>query len=119
MATEVLSPRDVPTTLNYHQSSGGEVPYSYVESPPEGKPKTNVTVNSQSAVMHDARGKENTLSLDIAGFAYVKHSSAVKEFVDDDAIRAKYYPEIEELLKKETGAKRVFIFDHTIRYVFS
>jgi hypothetical protein len=36
--------------------------------------------------------------------------------VEEDAIRTKYYAEVEDLLKKHVpGAKRVFIFDHTIR----
>jgi hypothetical protein len=45
----------------------------------------------------------------------VKHISNEKEFLDDKKIENDYYKEIEELLKQQTGAKRVFIFDHTIR----
>ena len=49
----------------------------------------------------------------------MKHKSEETEFVDEERIKSVYYKEVEELLKKVTGAKRVVIFDHTIRYVLS
>ncbi len=30
-------------------------------------------------------------------------------------VKARYYPEVQELLKRTAGASRVHIFDHTIR----
>jgi len=45
----------------------------------------------------------------------VNHVSQEKDFIDEDQIKTKYYAETEELLKKVTGASKVFIFDHTIR----
>jgi len=116
MATAVvLSPRDVQTTINYFSSDSNEVPYNYVESPPEGKPKTNIKEDPRIVTIHDIRGKEDTVGLDKTGFQFVRHISEEKKFLDEEAIKTKYYKEVEELLKKETGAKRVFIFDHTIR----
>ena len=41
--------------------------------------------------------------------------SKVKNFLDDDEVMSVYYKEIEELLYKTTGAKKVFLFDHTVR----
>lgn len=115
MATAaVLTPHDVQTTLNYYKPAD-EPPFNYVEDVPEGKPRTNIQEDPRTVVIHDVRGKEDTVSLDKTGFQFVKHESAEKEFVDEEAIKTVYYKEVEELLKKETGAKRVFIFDHTIR----
>lgn len=34
---------------------------------------------------------------------------------DDSFVRSDFYPEVVDLLKKELGAKRVLVFDHTIR----
>lgn len=117
MATATaVSPRDVSTVLNYYQAIGTEAPYYYREQPKDGKPITNVTSDPHPAVVHDARGKEHELTLDNAGFQFVRHVSKVKDVLDDEQIK-EYYKEVEELLKKEVGAKRVFIFDHTIRYV--
>jgi len=118
MATAaVLSPRDVSTTLNYYTPVGEEAPFIYTYEPPAGQARDNIGRDPKPVVVHDARDKQEEygLSLDTSGFQFVKHESAVKEFVDEEKIQNEYYKEVEELLKKETGAKRVFIFDHTIR----
>lgn len=52
-----------------------------------------------------------------------KHGFAVKDFSpsysssweDEDLVRSKFYPEVVDFLKQNTGAKRVLVFDHTIR----
>ncbi|KAI0373706.1 hypothetical protein BV20DRAFT_936908 [Pilatotrama ljubarskyi] len=119
MAIEsVLTPHDVPTTLNYYAPLGdpNEAPYRYIYGTPPGKPDHNLGDDPRAVVVHDARGREDEFSLDVHGFQFVRHVSAEKEFVDDGAIKTGYYKEIEELLKDVTGGKRVFIFDHTIRF---
>lgn len=119
MATAAaLAPRDIPTTLNYYVPLDGstEAPYSYVE-PPADKPRTNVGGEPYPVTIRDARTAQEELTLDKNGFQFVKWPSVESEFRDDERIKEKYYPEVEELLKKVAGAKRVFIFDHTIRYV--
>jgi hypothetical protein len=120
MATAaVLAPTDVPTTLNYYAPipESNESPYQYVYDPPAGKLKNNIGTDTHDVVIHDARGKEKeyNLSLDTSGFQFVKHVSSEKDFEDEERIKDVYYKEVEDILKKEAGAKRVFIFDHTIR----
>ena len=118
MATAaVLAPHDVSTTLNYVSSAQpkDEPTYTYTYDPPEGTPRTNVLREAFHAVIHDVRGREHEFTLDTAGFQFVKHISAEKEFADDERIKDVYYKEVEELLKRETGAKRVVVFDHTLR----
>ncbi|KAI5120129.1 hypothetical protein M0805_001897 [Coniferiporia weirii] len=116
MATAgVLTPHDVHTSLNYYTPIGDETPFSYVQDPPAGSPKNNIGSEPHPAVIHDVRGKEDTVGLDKTGFQFVKHASAETKFLDEERISTVYYKEVEELLKREAGAKRVFIFDHTIR----
>ncbi|KAI0269777.1 hypothetical protein BC834DRAFT_967519 [Gloeopeniophorella convolvens] len=118
MATAVFAaPHDVPTTLNYFGSTkDGKPPYNFTYEPtPDGVPQTNIAPETYDSVVHDVRGKEDTVSLDTNGFAFVKHVSAEKDFTDEEAITTKYYKEVEELLKEHVGAKKVVIFDHTIR----
>ncbi|KIJ64624.1 hypothetical protein HYDPIDRAFT_112006 [Hydnomerulius pinastri MD-312] len=115
MTVAVLAPRDVPTTLNYYAAIGDQPAYNYVYDPPAGVPKSNVGEDVRPTVVHDARGKEASLGLDVSGFQFVKYPSVEKEFVDDEKIQSDYYPEVERILKEYAGAKRVFIFDHTIR----
>jgi hypothetical protein len=115
-ATAVLT-HDVHTSLNYFTSTqNGEPPYNFTYSPPpDGLPQTNVIMEAIDTVVHDLRGEEDTVSLETTGFEFVRHVSEQKAFVDEEAIRTSYYKEVEELLKNHTGAKRVLIFDHTIR----
>ena len=119
MATAaVLAPHDVPTTLNYYtpaDPSSDESPYIYVQDPPEGKAKNNIGHEPHPVVVQDVRGREHEFALDKGGFQFVKHVSQEKEFDDDKRIEDVYYKETEELLRRETGTKRVFIFDHTLR----
>ncbi|KAF2733660.1 hypothetical protein EJ04DRAFT_494853 [Polyplosphaeria fusca] len=65
--------------------------------------------------VRDVSGREHEYTLDGNGFQFHKHVSIEKDFLDDDQIKAQYYPEVEQLLKDVTGATRIFIFDHTIR----
>ena len=39
----------------------------------------------------------------------------MKNFYDEDEVRDLYYNETEELVKRTSGAKRVVVFDHTLR----
>jgi len=56
-------------------------------------------------------------STDTSGFQWVKNESKLKgdDFFDEDKVKNEYYPEIDAIIKNTMGAKRTFIFDHTIR----
>lgn len=55
------------------------------------------------------------LSLDRQAFILTPHETAVRDFFDKDEIRRTYEPEVEALIRRETGASKVVVFDHTIR----
>ena len=61
----------------------------------------------------DGRGKKT--SLDENGFVFVVHRTAVRDFLDPDELKSVYYPEVAALIAKMSGAKRVHVFDHTLR----
>jgi len=106
-------PRDIVTTFNYFKDpeDGSEPEPSYVDKPLSYE-RPSIP---QQLVVHDIRGSEDKYTLDTTGFQIYKHESVEKDFRDDAHIKAVYYPETEELLKKATGASKIFIFDHTIR----
>ena len=54
-------------------------------------------------------------TLDRNGFRFVDHDTKVADFFDEAEIRATYYPEMEALVKAQSGASRVVVFDHTLR----
>ncbi|KAH3954372.1 hypothetical protein HBH53_025490 [Parastagonospora nodorum] len=54
-------------------------------------------------------------SLDKNGFSVHDFRSKHEVWDDDAAVKSQFYPEVVDFLKKTTGAKRVLVFDHTIR----
>ncbi|KAI9847158.1 MAG: hypothetical protein M1837_003020 [Sclerophora amabilis] len=65
--------------------------------------------------IHDMRGREDEFSLDVQGFQSAKLHSKVADFQDADEIKSTYYSEIQELVKRVTGASRVLVYNHTVR----
>jgi hypothetical protein len=65
--------------------------------------------------VHNGRLLANRLSLDDQGLVFVEHKTKVTDFFDEMQLKSIYYPEIEELIRRESGASRVVIFDHALR----
>ena len=57
----------------------------------------------------------DALSLEEQGFVFVEHRTEVVDFFDPGQLKSVYYPEVEQLIKTNSGAARVVIFDHTLR----
>ena len=53
--------------------------------------------------------------LEVTGFEFVEHPTRVHDFFDLDELKHVYYPEVEALIKRVSGASRVVVFDHTLR----
>jgi hypothetical protein len=63
-----------------------------------------------------ANGREaRELALDANGFVLVEHRSAMRNFFDADELKRTYYPEVAALIQRLSGARRVQVFDHTLR----
>ena len=62
-----------------------------------------------------AARKPSEFALERNGFRFVRHDTKVADFYDEDEIKRVYYPEMVALIKAESGAKRVVVFDHTLR----
>ncbi len=91
----------------------GEKPRTYAFDPPGGGPRSNARYAPHRVVIRDARLNANPFQLDREGFALVQHESAVRNFWDE--VRRVCYAEAEQLIRAETDADRVFVFDHTLR----
>jgi len=92
-----------------------ERPRTYTYDPPTNVPRTTAVNVSFKVPLQDARPIASLLTLEKHGFSLLGHRSAVRNFYDDEEVKKVYYPETENLLKRLTGASRVFIFDHTTR----
>jgi hypothetical protein len=59
--------------------------------------------------------EERTFSLDREAFKLITFSPDDVNFLAPELVKKSYYPDVEALVKKETGASHVFAFDHTVR----
>lgn len=101
--------------------SDGSAPFNYVEAPPPGEPQRNYGDVNQDVLISDIRGRESSFNLDTHAFAALSNIPSAlpgpgSAFDDDATVQKVYYPEIEQLLLSQLpGARRVVIFDHTVR----
>jgi hypothetical protein len=65
--------------------------------------------------IHNGRLHPERFSLDESGFVFVEHQTKVADFFDPEQIKSVYYPEVERIIQETSGARRVVIFDHTLR----
>lgn len=96
-------------------SKDGTTPVALVKQAGQGPDTHFATTEEHSITIYDARPFAAELDIDVEGFALKRYPTAVRDFYDDDEVRAVYYPEMERLIKQSTGAELVLVFDHTIR----
>jgi hypothetical protein len=65
--------------------------------------------------IRDARREPGGIGLDASGFALVEHRTRMVDFFDAAEVESVYYPEMEALVAAHTDARRVHVFDHTLR----
>ncbi|HEU4340804.1 MAG TPA: CmcJ/NvfI family oxidoreductase [Candidatus Binatia bacterium] len=101
----------VEASLNYLVDTG-EKPATYsrqLGSERKGKYQ-GYTVN-----IYNGRPIVDQFSLEREGFVFVRHDTKMRDFYDEDEVQSVYYQETEQLVKETSGAKRVLVFDHTLR----
>ena len=113
-ATLDVAPDQIEATLNYIVDDGSKV-FTIVAGPGGQDVRSGGTPDPQRVTIHNGRLHEKNFVLERHGFRFLRHDTKVKEFYDEDEIRRVYYPEMEALIKAESGAKRVVVFDHTLR----
>ncbi len=77
--------------------------------------KVSGTFARHVMAIRNGRPLKDSFALDTSGFAFVDHPTAMQDFLDRDELGRVYYPEMERLIAQQSGAKRVFVFDHTVR----
>jgi len=115
---------DLCVKLNYAQDEGpGKAPYLYTA--PLTKAQQEATGRKEQScgktveidvTVRDGRNYQH--SLDKHSFELVEQETALTTedfFKDQEKVRSVYYPEIAELIKKNTGAAHVLMFHHQLR----
>ena len=108
------APKAIEATLNYIVDNGEKV-FTVTASPGGTDVRSGGTQDPRRVTIRNGRLYADKFELERDGFRFVDHDTKVKDFFDPDEIRRVYYPEMEALIKAESGAKRVVVFDHTLR----
>ena len=106
--------RTIEAMLNYIVDDGNKV-FTIVAGPGGSDTRSGGTPDPRRVTIHNGRPHAKDFVLDRNGFRFVRHDTKVADFYDEAEIKRVYYPEMEALIKAESGAKRVVVFDHTLR----
>ena len=104
----------VRATLNY-TADDGTVPEIYFYEPPPGTVVKGPGDDPHEMQIADGWSRAHTFSLDREGFALTELHSAFDRFDDEQAVRDEFYEPVADLVRSSVGARRVIVFDHTIR----
>jgi hypothetical protein len=104
----------VHATLNYTVDNGTPPDYYFYE--PDSSVKLNPPgTDVREVAIHDGWPEVDQLSTDVQGFELRSFDASFQTFDDDAAIKSVFYAQVVAFVKRHTGAKRVEVFDHTIR----
>jgi hypothetical protein len=110
----LVTDHELDAELNYLAYDGTR-PVNYAYPAPDGIAQSSGKVAKHRVRIASGRALPERPELDRQGFELISHRTELRDFSDEAAIRALYYPETESLLRHATGAEKVLIFDHTVR----
>jgi hypothetical protein len=108
------APQTIEPVVNYLINNGTEV-FTYTGGPGSLDVRTGGAQDPQKVVMHNGRPHVGEFNLEVHGFRFVQHDTRMQNFLDEAEVKRVYYPEMEALIKAQSGATRVVVFDHTLR----
>jgi len=108
------SPAKVLGQINYTVDNGKEPSYYFYV------PEEEVEMNPPGTDVHDVEVQNgwpmvDQFSVDEIGFELHEFIDDFRGFHDDQLVVDGFYPQVIDFVKEHTGAKRVVVFDHTIR----
>jgi hypothetical protein len=116
--TQVFEPETVPdaieATLNYIVNDGTKI-FTETAAPGGTDVRTGGKPDPRRVTIRNGRHHARGFTLDHNGFHLIRHDTTVGDFFDEAEVRQVYYAEMETLVKAESGASRVVVFDHTLR----
>lgn len=110
----MLKQRSVRAPMNYTVDNGRPPDYYFYEPDPSiqlNPPGTDV----REVDIHDGWAAVDRLSADTEGFELHGFDPSFRAFDDDAQVKAGFYDQVIAFVKRHSGARRVVVFDHTIR----
>ena len=116
--TQVLEPETIAdaieATLNYIVNDGTKI-FTETAAPGGTDVRTGGKPDPRHVTIRNGRHHARGFTLDHNGFHLIRHDTTVSDFFDEAEVRQVYYAEMEVLVKAESRASRVVVFDHTLR----
>jgi hypothetical protein len=107
-------PAAIEATLNYVVDTGEKI-FTETAAPGSLDVRSGGQQDPRRITIRNGRPHAGNFALDENGFRFVRHDTRVVDFFNEDEVRGVYYPEMEALVKAQSGATRVEVFDHTLR----
>ena len=104
----------VRAAINYSVDNGIPPDYYFYEPDPETKlnpPGTDL----REMVIENGWPRVDSFDVDREGFELKPFPAVFTNFDSAEAVEAEFYPQIIDFVKRNTGAQRVVVFDHTLR----
>jgi hypothetical protein len=107
-------PAAIEATLNYVVDTGEKI-FTETAAPGSLDVRSGGQQDPRRITIRNGRPYAGNFALDENGFRFVRHDTKVVDFFNEDEVRGVYYSEMEALVKAQSGATRVEVFDHTLR----
>jgi hypothetical protein len=114
LVTDMLARDTIKARLNYVVDTGIP-PVQYIDWPEMQHKAVPAQYKQHEVSIRNGRPLRDTFKLDTHGFKFVDQPTRVKNFTDSDERKRVYDAEVQELIKRCSGASSVVVFDHTIR----
>jgi hypothetical protein len=114
MVAAVKEARDIVAGLHYTVDTGVK-PVNETFGPNNIRRRVSGEHEVRPMAIRNGRPLRDEFDLEVTGFELVDHPTRVRDFFDPEELKRVYYPEVEALIKKVSGASRVVVFDHTLR----
>ncbi len=92
-----------------------ERPWNYLHEPPAGTPWQNCEYEAHPVWIADARTMREAPTIHSSGFVLWDAPTTIADFLDEEAVKDRYYAEAAELARRATGADHAYVFDHQVR----
>jgi hypothetical protein len=93
----------------------GIPPVRYIDWPEMEHKAVPPQYRQHEMAVRNGRPVGASFDLDTHGFVFADHATQVVDFTDEAERKSRYDREVQELIKKHSGASEVLVFDHTIR----
>ncbi len=105
----------VHSTLNYTKNLDPKLTELYFYESQVAKNIHEPGDDPHDVTIYDGWHLAKEFSIDKQGFSLHDFKTGFERWESEEAVTKSFYPEVVDFLKKTVGAKRVLVFDHTIR----